>query len=249
MNITRVLAAGLLAPTLIIGSASLGRAQHADDRPTPAPLSDGKGQAAGNAQPAFQSSGIDYRPPLRGAPGGRVGGGSRGGGAVSVTALIPEGRALTSLEQPSLSWYLSSTTPAPVEVTISDDRAVKPLLEVRLPQPVQPGVQRVRLADYGVKLEPGVQYKWFVTVVIDPARRSRDVLAGGTIERVEPSSELSARLAGARPEALPMIYAEAGLWYDALGAIADLLDQAPNDQTIREGRAQLLSQAGLPKVE
>jgi len=48
---------------------------------------------------------------------------------------------------------------------------------------------------------------------------------------------------------LPMIYAEAGLWYDALGAIADLLDQSPNDQTVREGRAQLLSQAGLPKVE
>jgi hypothetical protein len=134
-------------------------------------------------------------------------------------------------------------------VTISHDRAVKPLLEVRLPQPVQPGVQRIRLADYGVNLEPGVQYKWFVTVVVDSARRSRDVLAGGTIERVEPASELSARIAGARPEALPMIYAEAGLWYDALGAIADLLEQTPNDPTIREGRAQLLSQAGLPKVE
>lgn len=208
-----------------------------------------KAGAPSSAQPGLQPAGLVYRPPLRGAPGGRVGGGSRGGGAVSVTALVPEGRALTSLEQPSVSWYLSSPTPAPVEVTISDDRAVKPLLEVRLPQPVQPGVQRIRLADYGVKLEPGVQYKWFVTVVVDPARRSRDVLAGGTIERVEPSAELSARLASARPETLPMIYAEAGLWYDALGAIADLLDQSPNDQTVREGRAQLLSQAGLPKVE
>jgi hypothetical protein len=144
---------------------------------------------------------------------------------------------------------MSSTTPAPVEVTIIDDRGVKPLLEVRLPQPVHPGVQRIRLADHGVKLEPGIQYKWFVTVVVDSARRSRDVLAGGTIERVELSPEVSARLAGARPETLPMIYAEAGLWYDALGAIADLLERTPNDPTIREGRAQLLSQAGLPKVE
>jgi hypothetical protein len=144
---------------------------------------------------------------------------------------------------------MSSTTPAPVEVTIIDDRGVKPLLEVRLPQPVQPGVQRIRLADHGVKLEPGIHYKWFVTVVVDSARRSRDVLAGGTIERVELSPEVSARLAGAPPETLPMIYAEAGLWYDALGAIADLLERTPNDPTIREGRAQLLSQAGLPKVE
>lgn len=249
MRITRVVAAGLLAPTLLVASASSVRAQQRDDRPTPAPAAAGKADAPGAGQAGFQPSGLVYRPPLRGAPGGRVGGGSRGGGSVSVTALVPEGRALTSLEQPSLSWYLSSTTPAPVEVTISDDRAVKPLLEVRLPQPVQSGVQRIRLSDYGVKLEPGVQYKWFVTVVVDSARRSRDVLAGGTIERVEPSPELRARLADARPETLPMIYAEAGLWYDALGAIADLLDQTPNDPTIREGRAQLLSQAGLPKVE
>jgi hypothetical protein len=178
-----------------------------------------------------------------------VGGGSRGAGAPSLTALVPEGRALTSLEQPSLSWYLSSPTAAPIEVTVTDDRAVKPLLEVRLPPPAQPGVQRIRLADHGVRLEPGIQYKWFVTVVVDPARRSRDVLAGGTIERVEPSPELTARIAQARPETLPMIYAEAGLWYDALGAITDLLERAPDDRTIREGRAQLLQQAGLPKVE
>jgi len=249
MRITRVVAAGLLAPTLLVASASSARAQQSDDRPTPAPAMENKAGAPGSGQAGLQPSGLVYRPPLRGAPGGRVGGGSRGGGAVSVTALVPEGRALTSLEQPSLSWYLSSSTPAPVEVTISDDRAVKPLLEVRLPQPVQPGVQRIRLSDYGVKLEPGIQYKWFVTVVVDSARRSRDVLAGGTIERVEASPELSARLAGARPETLPMIYAEAGLWYDALGAITDLLDQTPNDPIAREGRAQLLSQAGLPKVE
>jgi uncharacterized protein DUF928 len=249
MRITRAVAAGLLAPTLLVASVSSARAQQSDGRPTQAPAMENKAGTPSSAQPGLQPAGLVYRPPLRGAPGGRVGGGSRGGGAVSVTALVPEGRALTSLEQPSVSWYLSSPTPAPVEVTISDDRAVKPLLEVRLPQPVQPGVQRIRLADYGVKLEPGVQYKWFVTVVVDPARRSRDVLAGGTIERVEPNAELSARLASARPETLPMIYAEAGLWYDALGAIADLLDQSPNDQTVREGRAQLLSQAGLPKVE
>ena len=249
MRIIRVVAAGLLAPTLLVASASSAPAQQSNDRPTAAPAVENKAGAPGSGQAGLQPSGLVYRPPLRGAPGGRVGGGSRGAGAVSVTALVPDGRALTSLEQPSLSWYLSSTTPAPVEVTVSDDRAVKPLLEVRLPQPVQPGVQRIRLADYGVKLEPGIQYKWFVTVVVDPARRSRDVLAGGTIERVEPSSELSARIAGARPEALPMIYAEAGLWYDALGAIADLLDRTPSDPAIREGRAQLLSQAGLPKVE
>ena len=249
MRITRMAAAGLLVPALLLTSASSARSQQSDTRPTPAPPVEGKADAPGSGQPGFQPSSLVYRPPLRGAPGGRVGGGSRGAGTVSVTALVPEGRALTSLAQPSLSWYLSSTTPAPVEVTISDDRAVKPVLEVRLPQPVQSGVQRIRLSDYGVKLEPGVQYKWFVTVVVDPARRSRDVLAGGTIERVEPSPELRARLAAGRPETLPMIYAEAGLWYDALGAIADLLAKSPDDQAIREGRAQLLSQAGLPKVE
>src|ERR671922_2883156 len=98
-----------------------------------------------------------YVPPRGGAPGGRVGGSTRGIGAPpTLSVLAPDHTGLTAQEQPSLYWYLSESTTYPVEFTIRDDRAIQPLIERRLRSPTQPGVQRVRLADYGVRLSLGV---------------------------------------------------------------------------------------------
>lgn len=41
------------------------------------------------------------------------------------------------------------------------------------------------------------------------------------------------------------IYADAGLWYDALGAISDAIGAHPDDASLREQRASLLKQVGL----
>ena len=162
--------------------------------------------------------------------------------------LAPDHTGLTIQEQPSLYWYLSRPTSYPVEFTIIADGARQPLLERRLSDSLRLGMQRVRLADYGVRLSVGVPYRWSVAVVVDPDNRSRDVIAGGTIERVAPPAELLAKSARAGKTRAPYIYAEAGLWYDALTAISDLIDAAPEDRTLRQGRASLLEQVGLPQI-
>jgi len=189
-----------------------------------------------------------YKPPLRGAPGGRVGGGTRGSGreVFVLTVLAPDHSALTVSEQPSLYWFISSATSLPIEVTVMDLRTTQPVLEARLAAPITPGVHRIRLADHGVRLEPGVPYRWFVTIVPDSDRRSKDILAGGAIERVEPPEGLDAKLAQASKEKAPFLYAEAGVWYEALTAISDLIEIAPNDAVLRQQRATLLAQVGLP---
>ncbi len=192
-----------------------------------------------------------YKPPLRGAPGGRVGGGSRGTprDLFVLSALVPDHSGLTTQEQPSLYWYISNPTSFRVELTISDTHGTRPLLETSLPSPVAAGIHTIRLADYGVRLTPGVQYRWFVAVVPDAARRSRDILAGGTIERVDAPETLRTRLAQARPEELPFLYADAGIWYDALAAIAELIERTPANPELRQQRAALLSEVGLPPVD
>jgi hypothetical protein len=149
-------------------------------------------------------------------------------------------------EQPSLFWFISSDTSLPVELAIVDPNATEPLLETRIASPVQRGVHRLRLADFGVKLAAGVAYQWSVAVMPDPARRSRDILASGTIERVKPASELEPKFAGAGKEDLVSWYAEAGIWYDALETVSDLIERSPGDATARRYRAALLAQAGLP---
>ena len=46
----------------------------------------------------------------------------------------------------------------------------------------------------------------------------------------------------------PRRYAEAGVWYDALMAISDLLQSNPADTEIRQQRTLLLEQGGLGEV-
>jgi hypothetical protein len=107
------------------------------------------------------------------------------------------------------------------------------------------GIQRIPLADHGVQLRPNVLYKWFVAVITDPDRRSRDILSGGMIEVVSASPELSARLAQTPKARLPFVLAEGGLWYDALAGVSDMIDAAPKDLSLRKQRAALLDQVGL----
>lgn len=192
-----------------------------------------------------------YKPPLRGAPRGRVGGGTRGGeesGSVFVAVLAPDHLGLTAADEVSLYWFLSAPTPAPIELTFTEARATHPILELRLPAAAAPGFHRFRLADHGIRLIPGVSYRWFVAIVLDAERRSKDILAGGMIERLARPPELSARVGEVRSEDLPALYAELGLWYDAVSAVSALIEAAPEDVGLREHRAALLEHAELHDV-
>jgi hypothetical protein len=156
---------------------------------------------------------------------------------------------LTVSDQPSLYWFISSSTSLPVEVAVADPRKVEPVMEARLSSPVAAGVHRIRLADFGIRLEPGVAYRWSVTVVPDANRRSRDILASGTIERVVTPSGLPEKVAESPKDRLPSLYAESGFWYDALAAAWDLVEKAPSEPGFRKQWGALLSQVDLPEYE
>ena len=191
-----------------------------------------------------------YKPPKRGAPGGRVGGGTRGPGDAlpALVALAPNHVGLTAQEQPSLYWYISKVTDHPLELTIVEPQAVDPVLETALSQPTHHGVQRVRLADYGVRLALDKEYQWFVALISDREHRSKDRLAGGRIERMHVPQSLVAQLAQADQVEAANIYAQAGFWYEAIAAVSEVIDAASADSELRELRATLLDQVGLREV-
>ncbi len=194
-----------------------------------------------------------YHPPKRGVPGGRVGGGTRGSGdeAPTLAVLAPDHVGLTTHEQPTLYWYLSKPAPYPIELAIVRSLGVQPLgalLETRLPSPTQPGIQAIRLADFGVKLAPGEQYQWFVTLVVKADRRSKDIVAGGFIERVGPPEAIQSKLDQAGKESAAHVYAETGLWYDAVMALSAMIEAAPDNGLLRKQRAALMRQVGLTEV-
>jgi len=190
---------------------------------------------------------VKFRPPSRGAPATRLTGGSRGSGDATITldVLAPDETGLTTQEQPSLFWYQSKPAAAKFELTLLEENKLKPLLQVKFERSSKAGIQRIKLSEHGVKLAPNVEYQWVVALVTDPDNRSSDLVASGAIKRIEPSAELRARIAGAGPAALPGIYAEAGIWHDALETLSDMVDARPNDKALRQARADLLTQVGL----
>ena len=191
-----------------------------------------------------------YTPPLRGAPASRVGGGTRSAGAarLSIEVIAPDHTGLTSAGQPTLYWYASETVSTPLEFTLIAVDAEKPVIERRLPPIPSPGVQSVALASFGATLKPGTEYEWFVSAVSEPDQRSRDVTAGGSIRRTDADSALRAQLAQADARSVPVLYAQAGYFYDAVESLSKLIDRNPGDAALRGQRAALLEQVGLPKI-
>src|SRR6266702_2821118 len=141
--------ATVLASTIItlfrLGISVNGFSQDSKTQPTDQNLKDQR------KKPESPAPVPVYTPPKRGAPGGRVGGGTRGiQREVFVLVLAPDHSGFTTSEQPSLYWFISNSTSLPVELTVMDPQGVQPILETKVPAPVTAGVHRIRLSDYNV---------------------------------------------------------------------------------------------------
>jgi hypothetical protein len=197
---------------------------------------------------------LTYRPPLRGAPATRVGGGTRSVGArpVTLSVLAPNETGYTTRDNPTVYWYVSETLTNPVEftLTISEplQHATPPALEITIQPPIAKGVHALRLADHGVTLKPGVEYQWFVAVVANPAQRSSDVVAGAAIQRVTNTDLVQSRLKQAPQQNWAAVYAESGIWYDAIEELSRQISTNPADARLRQLRAGLLEQVGLKEA-
>ena len=189
-----------------------------------------------------------YKPPLRGAPagGGRIAAAVRGKGSSGPTliALAPNDIGAVSRPQPVIYWYVSGASKCHVSFTINDEMHQDTLVDTELPSPGQAGTYAIRLADYNVKLSPGVVYKWFVTLQVDPSQPSKDVYSGGNIMYTAPSPDLASKVQAASAGHLPALYAQNGFWYDAF----DAAWATGKNGVPREFRVSLLKQVnfGVP---
>ena len=205
---------------------------------------------ADSEKPSSEAQSFSYRPPLRGAPATRVGGGTRSVSSrpVTLSALAPNETGFTVRPQPTIYWYVSEPLSSPVELTLSTTDPLKdaasPSLEIMLQPPFAKGVHELRLSDHGIALKPGVEYQWFVAVVANPAQRSGDVIAGGAIKRVD-SDAVQLRLKDAPRSRWAAVYAESGIWYDAIEELSREISTHPGDARLRRQRAALLEQVGL----
>ena len=247
---------GSMGNETLLGEAGLGEVEHSkakipspSNSPSPSMISDEKKTRKSRAGVGFSLP--VYKPPKGiGAPGGRVGGGSRGPDQdpLVLFALVPNHLGLTLQEQPILYWYLSKAAQHRLVLTVNEERLIKPILETTLTTEPKRGIHSTRLQDFNIRLELDTEYRWFVELVVDADYPSKNIVAGGRIQRIIAPEGLLDRLRNAEPQQKTAIYSEAGLWYDALASISDLIEKSHNGTQYREGRKALLEQVDLMEV-
>jgi hypothetical protein len=130
--------------------------------------------------------------------------------------------AFTATAQPVLLWYVGRIPSCPVVFTLTVDSDDRPLAEKEIAV-TSAGLQEVRLTDLDVRLQPGTMYRWFVSLVPDMQRRSRDLISGALL-RYEPG--------------------DTGAWHDRLSSVYARADSPAVEQELRT----LLQDAGLTEL-
>jgi len=190
---------------------------------------------------AQQGEEPEYVPPARGAPTGRVGGGTRGLRVLPLAALAPEHTGLTISAQPALYYFLPAASSVRVAVRVAGDPSAQPLLEKEFAPPAKSGIQRLELKALGVTLAPGVEYRWTVS----DARTT----STGMIRRVEVSGDLARKLNGVPAgRHRYTVLAREGVWYDALDEVSRAAEASSSAVIAGRHRAALLEQIGLRDI-
>jgi len=154
---------------------------------------------------------------------------------------------LTAARYPTFFVDLPKSSAKEAELRLLNNNKDRIIYETTVTLPSRSGIVSFSLPANGTlpPLEVGKSYYWELAVICDPDDRSGDVLLDGLVQRVELNPSLANKLRKAPPREHPAIYAETGIWYDALTSLAKLRRSSPNDSTIAADWTELLKSVGL----
>ncbi|MEH1819242.1 MAG: DUF928 domain-containing protein [Nostoc sp.] len=193
-----------------------------------------------------------FKPPQRGKPPASAGGSTRGSSCLTgkklITPLIPPDKlGLTFAEHPTFFWYVP---PSPVKTAkfLLLDKDQNVFYETSFTLPDQPGIINFKLPDTAPALAVGKTYHWYLTIACDTQDSSENPTVDGWVERTQPELGLSEALAKANLHKLPTIYAEAGIWHEALTSLVQLHETEPNNFKARLDWRQFFKSVGLSAI-
>ncbi len=179
----------------------------------------------------------------------------------ALRLLVPEHTGKTLDAQPTLYWSVSQPLTDAEFIFILDkvpstnnSEFSEPIIKTNLKLSVPAGIQALSFAKIlppdksHFQLETGVEYRWTLLLTCHPDYPSLDIKSTGTIKRIEPSAELSAKLQQSSPEKLPYLYAKNGFWYNALDELAKQISEQADNDALHKARIDLLKQGGLSEV-
>jgi len=169
---------------------------------------------------------------------------------LSLTALMPKNKiGRTVSDYPTFFFYLPPTDAELAELILEDESGNQ-IYQQDLTIKNLSGVIGVSIpANTNVPpLEVGKNYTWKFTVVCDPEDRSSDQLETGIVRRVELTADILSQLDAADPRQKTVIYAENGIWQDALGTLAVARRANPNNTDLADDWESLLDSVTLREI-
>lgn len=200
-----------------------------------------------------------YVPPNRGLPGRREGGGTRGcwsntavpTTANRLTALVPaQNFGYTLDEYPSFFVYVPpfyGQKAVGAEFILVDDQDNEIYRATYVTANIS-GVISLSLPDQAnlPPLDVGKDYNWSFSLICDFDDPSGNLVVDSWIQRIEPTPELASALQTATPMELPNLYAQSGIWYNAIASLNDLATL--NSRTTLARWQSLLNSVGLDHI-
>ncbi len=202
-------------------------------------------------------------PPPRGITGHRSAAASRDPAcpvvARPLTALVPEYRdsqgdrvwGLTGMTRPTLWFYVPYAPNSIVDMSFTlqdesnpaDTKIIYQNLKIAPAQ--TPGMLQIVLPKSIEPLATNKSYHWFLILNTSCTIGQRPFFVDGWVQRMDMQPDLSQAIKRATPIRRVALYAENGLWYDAIATLATLRSAKPQDPSLLQAWQELLDAIGL----
>ena len=176
------------------------------------------------------------------------GGSCEANSSARLTALVPFSHVGETISgHPTFTWFVPDRTSHPLQFRLFSSTG-QPLYKTEMQS--QPGIMQFSLPPNLPQLSIGQSYQWQVVLVCDPNASSMNVVAMAEIQVVQPAESLQAQLAAAQtPQQRIDLYAEAGLWYDAIAEARKASENSQNEAAVLELLNALASSEAQPLKE
>ncbi|OZH54071.1 hypothetical protein AFK68_13290 [Hydrocoleum sp. CS-953] len=184
--------------------------------------------------------------------GDTVPGGTRGScfyeGQKPLTPLTPKTnnrQVLTLASHPTIFIYVPENTAIAGEFILKDSTQKKVYEDIVL-LPDSQGIIGIKIPTDQPELKVGKNYNWTFSLICETP--IPEAMVEGSIQRVNPSADLTTKLQKTPESDRWLIYSEAGIWYEALVTLAELIRSNPNDVKFTSEWQNLLNSVGLNEV-
>ncbi len=204
---------------------------------------------------------VEFKPPRRGIPGRREGGGTRDplactqGTPAQLIAMLPATNlGLTTSPYPRFFWFTPKTKAKFAEFTLyaanEQMQDTIPIYKTTFNITGMPGVTSLSLPSKAMipPLAVGKDYHWSVALICNPNDRARDIKVNGWVQRLTPTASLMSQLATANPLDRVFLYANNGIWLDTLDTLAEMRCSSPKDPALAAQWAELMKSVQLNAI-